>query len=204
MLREPPFDAAAKAWLKRQIERGCSGREIADILFRQGFSVETVRAQMGGAYPVEMERSTERFELPPILRNPPNNLRRVDTPKLDLFVLEEFLGDKMCDQITGLIQHHLKPSPLAGETSDVNYRNSRTCFLSDLRSPVVEEVNDRICRTMGISAAYGEKIQVQHYDVGQQFKKHCDYFTAGSAYEQNGPEFGNRTWSFMVYLNEGM
>jgi prolyl 4-hydroxylase len=204
MPRERPFDAAAKDWLKRQIERGCSRREIADILFQQGFSIETVRAQMGDEYPVDIERSTTRLEMPPILRNPPKNLRRVETPKLDLFVLEDFMGEKMCDQVAGLIRHHLKPSPLAGETKDANYRNSRTCFLNDLRSPVVEEVNQRICKTMGISPEYGEAIQVQHYDVGQQFKAHCDYFTANSAYEQNGPEFGNRTWSFMVYLNDGM
>jgi len=204
MLREPPFHAAAKAWLKRQLERGCSRREIADILFQQGYSVETVRAQMGDEYPKEIQRSDARFDLPPILRNPPKNLRRVDTPKLDLFVLEDFLGDKLCDQITGLIRHHLKPSPLAGETDDATYRNSRTCFLNDLRSPVVAEVNEKICKTMGISPEYSEAIQVQHYEVGQQFKRHCDYFQEGSAYQQNGPEYGNRTWSFMVYLNDGM
>ena len=204
MHRERPFDAVAKDWLKRQFERGCSHREIADILFQQGFSVETVRTQMGDKYPVEMEKSTARLEMPPILRDPPKNLRRVDSSRLDLFVLEDFMGEKMCDQVAGLIRHHLKPSPLAGETHDKEYRTSRTCFLSDLRTPVVEEVNQRICKVMGINPEYGERIQVQHYEVGQQFKKHHDFFTPGSAYEQNGPEFGNRTWSFMVYLNDGM
>jgi prolyl 4-hydroxylase len=204
MLREPPFDSKARRWLKEQLERGCSRREIADILFQQGFSIATVREQMGASYPEQVMRSSDPLESPPILRRPPPNLRRIESPKLELFVLEDFLSAKDCDRVAALIRHHLKPSPVAGDVTDAQYRTSRTCFLSDLRSPVAAEVNLRICKTLGINPEYSEGVQAQHYETGQQFKPHCDYFVPGSAYQQNGPDFGNRTWSFMVYLNEGM
>src|SRR5688572_22694017 len=168
MLREPPFDSKARRWLKEQLERGCSRREIADILFQQGFSIATVREQMGASYPEQVMRSSDPLESPPILRRPPPNLRRIESPKLELFVLEDFLSAKDCDRVAALIRHHLKPSPVAGDVTDAQYRTSRTCFLSDLRSPVAAEVNLRICKTLGINPEYSEGVQAQHYETGQQ------------------------------------
>jgi prolyl 4-hydroxylase len=201
---EPPWTPASRQWLKEQLARGCSRREIADILFQQGFSVEFVREKMGDSYPHEIVRSTEPLQPPPILRKPPKNLRKVDTDKLDLYVLEDFISPKLCDQVTALLRHHLKPSPVAGKVTDAEYRTSRTCYLGQLRSPVAAEVTQRICKTLGISSEYAESAQAQNYEVGQQFKAHRDYFDFNSPYQQNGPEYGNRTWTFMVYLNEGM
>jgi len=41
--------------------------------------------------------------------------------------------------------------------------------------------------------------------VGQQFKPHWDYYPLGSnLYERYAGVRGNRTWTFMVYLNEGV
>jgi prolyl 4-hydroxylase len=52
---------------------------------------------------------------------------------------------------------------------------------------------------------YSEGIQAQRYDVGQQFKPHWDYFEPGTKeYLRFAGTRGNRTWTFMVYLNEGM
>jgi len=50
---------------------------------------------------------------------------------------------------------------------------------------------------------YSEGIQAQRYDVGQQFKPHWDYFTPDTdAYRRLAGVRGNRTWTFMVYLND--
>ena len=47
--------------------------------------------------------------------------------------------------------------------------------------------------------------QVQRYDVGQQFKPHRDCFEPGTnTYQRLAGLRGNRTWTFMVYLNEDM
>ena len=88
MLREPTFDSKARRWLKEQLERGCSRREIADILFQQGFSVTTVREQMGASYPEPITPSDDPLRPPPILSRPPRQLRKIDSPKLDLYVLD--------------------------------------------------------------------------------------------------------------------
>ena len=204
MQRERPFDSVARQWLKRQLERGCSRREIADILFQQGFSLATVKEKMGDEYPRDIVKSNEPLELPPLLRNPPKNLRKVDTDKLELYVLEDFLSAKLCDQVCALLRHHLRPAYVAGIPKDIEYRTNRSCTLGDLKSSAALDVVERICKTMGINPDYAETAQAQQYETGQQFKVHRDYFDFGSAYQQIRPELGNRTWTFMVYLNEGM
>ena len=66
-------------------------------------------------------------------------------------------------------------------------------------------IDDKICKTLGIRPEYSEGIQAQRYDVGQQFKPHWDCFEPGTReYLRFAGTRGNRTWSFMVYLNEGM
>jgi len=204
MALEPPWTPASRQWLKDQLARGCSRREIADILFQQGFTLATVREKMGADYPPEIVHTQAPLEPPPILRKPPKTLRKIDTDKLDLYVLEDFLSARLCDQVMALLKHHLLASPVPGRPYDTEYRNNRTCFLGDLKSPVAQSVIQRICKTIGINPTYAENTHAQHYDAGQQFKAHRDYFDFKSAYHQDRPESGNRTWTFMVYLNEGM
>ena len=46
-------------------------------------------------------------------------------------------------------------------------------------------------------------MQGQSYAVGQEFKAHTDYFTRGGPdWEQYCSVAGQRTWTFMIYLNE--
>jgi prolyl 4-hydroxylase len=102
------------------------------------------------------------------LRKPPN-LRRVND-KAELYTLEDFLSAGDCEQVVALIAHHLKPSALSYVPDDKSFRTSSTAELCHLRSPVALNLDDRICRTLGIRADYSEGIQAQRYDVGQQFK----------------------------------
>jgi len=55
----------------------------------------------------------------------------------------------------------------------------------------------------GIDPAYGEPLQGQRYEVGQEFKPHCDWFNPeGQDYQKYCSVAGQRTWTFMVYLND--
>ena len=54
----------------------------------------------------------------------------------------------------------------------------------------------------GIDPAYGEPVQGQRYLAGQEFKPHCDYFNpGGSDWARYCAVAGQRSWTFMVYLN---
>jgi prolyl 4-hydroxylase len=50
---------------------------------------------------------------------------------------------------------------------------------------------------------YAEGVQGQHYVIGQEFKQHTDFFEPGTdEYLLHTSSKGNRTWTFMVYLND--
>ncbi len=192
------------AWLKENIERGCSRRELVQILCTHGFSLSSIRQNMGDAFPLDTPEQ-DPLQPPPLVRRMPAKLRKIDTDKLDLYTLDDFLSAKECDRLTALIRHHLRPSTVTIEGTEKLFRTSQTCDLSLLRSPVALSCDDKIAKALGIRLEYSEGIQAQRYDVGQQFKAHTDYFEPGtSEYANFGGERGNRTWTFMVYLNEGM
>jgi prolyl 4-hydroxylase len=204
MNRERALDASWKAWLKENIERGCSRPEIVDILRTHGFSLSSIRQNMGDAFPIDTPNQ-DPSQPPPLLCRMPQKLRRVPTEKLDIYTYDDFLSGKECDRLVALIDHHLRPSTVTIDGGDKLFRTSQTCDLSLLRSPVVLGCDEKIAKTLGIRLEYSEGIQAQRYDVGQQFKGHTDYFEPGTPeFASFGGDRGNRTWTFMVYLNESM
>jgi prolyl 4-hydroxylase len=85
---------------------------------------------------------------------------------------------------------------------DQLFRRSRSCDLSLLEDPVIRDVDRRICAALQIDPAFAEPTQAQLYDVGGEFKPHTDYFESYELERYSTPVWGQRTWTFMVYLNE--
>jgi prolyl 4-hydroxylase len=178
--------------------------ELVHDLRMQGFSdaailegIEIVRPR-GNAL---AHRAMQRL---PLLKRAPPNLHRIDNPHFDLFTLDDFLSPKECARVIALSRHHLRPSSLGYATDDAGFRTSQSADLSHLKSPVALALDAKICKTVGIRAEYSEGIQAQRYDVGQQFKPHWDSLEPGTDhYERLAGVRGNRTWTFMVYLNDG-
>lgn len=126
---------------------------------------------------------------------------RVPTARMALFQLPGFLPPDLCSKLIALIERDRRPSTIADPNGDNYFRTSETCDLSS-EEPAVMELEQRLHALNRIDAAHGEPVQGQRYDVGQEFKPHTDYF------EPDGADFhkfcdvaGNRTWTFMIYLN---
>ena len=204
MNRERPLDVSWKAWLQENIERGCNRSELVEILRTHGFSLSSIRWNMGEAFPVDTPKQDPR-QPPRLVRQMPPKLRKVQTDELDIYTLDDFLSGTECDQLVALINPELRPSTVTLDATDKLFRTSQTCDLSLLRSPAASGCDEKIAKTLGIRLEYSEGIQAQRYDVGQQFKPHTDYFEPGTPeFAQFGGNRGNRTWAFMIYLNEGM
>lgn len=80
------------------------------------------------------------------------------------------------------------------------YRTSKTCHFSN-KYPLINDIESRICKFIGINNRQAELIQGQKYCKGQQFKLHTDYFDP-LVLQQNKTIIGQRTWTFMIYLND--
>jgi prolyl 4-hydroxylase len=130
------------------------------------------------------------------------SVQKVPNPKLHLFIRRAFLDPGECSRVIALIEARRRPSTIADDMGDPLFRTSETCDL-DSGLPDVASLEAKISELTGIDPIYGEPIQGQRYDVGQEFKAHTDYFEpTGLDYHQLCAATGQRTWTVMIYLNE--
>ncbi len=128
-------------------------------------------------------------------------VQRVPSDKAELYQLRDFVGPDLRAKLIALIEKDRRPSTLADEGDDHYFRTSETCDL-DADEPAVRELEALLAALNGIDPAHGEPLQGQRYDVGQEFKAHCDYFNRnGRDWEKYCSIAGQRTWTFMIYLN---
>jgi prolyl 4-hydroxylase len=134
-----------------------------------------------------------------LLRHP--GVRRVPTPGIALLDCAGFLPPDLCERLITLIDQGRRPSTLADPNGDASFRTSETCDLS-AAEPAVQDLEARLLLLNGIAPEHGEPVQGQRYGVGQEFKPHTDYFEPGGLdYNRYCSVAGNRTWTFMIYLN---
>ncbi|TAD79513.1 MAG: 2OG-Fe(II) oxygenase [Sphingomonadales bacterium] len=128
--------------------------------------------------------------------------QRVPTPKVELFQRRHFVSDELAGALIALIDADRRPSTIADDNGDAYFRTSETCDLA-ATLPAVQQVESMLTALSGIDPAYGEPLQGQRYAEGQEFKPHTDYFAPGGRdYQRYCSLSGNRTWTFMIYLND--
>lgn len=128
-------------------------------------------------------------------------VQRVPSDRLELFQLRGFLSPATCAALIERIETERRPSTLADANGDARFRTSETCDL-DPALPAVRELEALLFELGGIDPAHGEPVQGQRYAPGQEFKPHCDYFNPGGRdWDRYTAVAGQRSWTFMVYLN---
>ncbi|MEJ2408950.1 MAG: 2OG-Fe(II) oxygenase [Novosphingobium sp.] len=135
-----------------------------------------------------------------LLANP--GVQRFPSSRLDLFIVRDFLSQTECDALVALIEAQHRPSTVADGNGDTAFRTSSTCDLP-AETPAVAALALKLAHLSGIDQAHAEPLQGQRYEVGQEFKAHTDYFEPGCAdYDTYCAVAGQRTWTFMIYLND--
>lgn len=120
---------------------------------------------------------------------------------VQLYVRANFLSTGECAGLCQRIDFNTYPSPLFEKEKYEGVRTSSSCDL-DNSDPLVSEINRRIGALVGMDAAQGEPLQGQRYEVGQEFKHHCDFFYIDQPYwKEYETHGGQRTWTAMIYLN---
>ena len=129
-------------------------------------------------------------------------MQRVPSPRLELFILRDFLDAEMCARLCSRIDADRAPSTIADPNGDHYFRTSETCHLP-MHDPDVARLDAMLGELSGIPPQLGEPLQGQRYAEGQEFKAHTDYFDPdGADFARFCTVSGQRTWTFMVYLGE--
>jgi len=168
-------------WVAQNVQRGCSPSDIFNTLVKEGFAPEVA----------ERALNIRRVAL-----------KRFPSDRIDLYTAEGFLAREECEELIDIIKDRLRPSTISHDGSaDASFRTSRTCDLLG-GEPVVRTLDERICGAMGIDPGLAEPSQGQYYEVTQEFKAHTDYFEPYELERHSTRTLGQRTWTFMIYLNE--
>ena len=219
-MAQPFMNQSWRDWIKENIDRNCTPMSIYDVLRKSGFGLGAIRMGMKDYAPKVLTTDSEG-------RDASGRTRRYDTladcavtrceadglepfkhDKLQIYTWRNFMSDEECDKMVALTNSNLRKSTITTPKNaagyDDSFRTSETCFLDQVKDDFVSEIDTRIARGLGISTKWSEPIQAQKYSVGQEFKAHTDYFEPGSdEYSRFCSQMGQRTWTFMIYLNEG-
>jgi prolyl 4-hydroxylase len=129
-------------------------------------------------------------------------MQRVPSAKAEVFILREFLSAAECEPLMRLIDAQRQPSTLVSDDGTPGFRTSETCYL-DHGDPAVATLDTKLVEVSGIAPEHGEALQGQRYEIGQEFMGHTDYFEPTAAdFHEHTATSGQRTWTFMVYLND--
>lgn len=114
----------------------------------------------------------------------------------------KFLTATECEELICLMQGLLRPSTITQPDPDPEFRTSSTAHLSNELLGKSSNINFRISNVLALDPTWGEPLQGQRYSISQQFKPHTDYFEGQDIKKHFTALLGQRSWTFMAYLNE--
>ncbi|XP_010550487.1 PREDICTED: probable prolyl 4-hydroxylase 10 [Tarenaya hassleriana] len=117
-------------------------------------------------------------------------------------VYHNFLTKKECQYLIELAKPHMEKSTVVdektGQSRDSRVRTSSGTFLPRGRDKIIRDIEKRIADLTFIPVEHGEGLQVLHYEAGQKYEPHYDYFMD----EYNTRNGGQRTATVLMYLSD--
>lgn len=118
------------------------------------------------------------------------------------FIYHNFLSKEECEYLISVAEPHMAKSTVVdsktGRSKDSRVRTSSGMFLRRGRDKIVRDIEKRIADFTFIPTEHGEGLQVLHYEVGQKYDAHFDYFLD----EFNTKNGGQRVATLLMYLSD--
>ncbi|OWM74941.1 hypothetical protein CDL15_Pgr021292 [Punica granatum] len=118
------------------------------------------------------------------------------------FVYHNFLSKEECEYLINLAKPHMVKSTVVdsatGKSKDSRVRTSSGTFLKRGRDKIIRDIEKRIADFTFIPVEHGEGLQILHYEVGQKYEPHFDYFLD----EFNTKNGGQRIATLLMYLSD--
>lgn len=118
------------------------------------------------------------------------------------FLYHSFLSKEECEYLINLAKPHMAKSTVVdsatGKSTDSRVRTSTGMFLKRGGDKIIREIEQRIADFTFIPVEHGEGLQVLHYEPGQKYEPHYDYFLD----EFNTKNGGQRIATVLMYLSD--
>ena len=126
---------------------------------------------------------------------------RVPVEQAEMFAAAGFLSPAECAHLIAIIDRVARPSSVFDEEYAGTYRTSYSGDV-DPGDSFVRMIERRLCDMLGLDMSWGETMQGQRYQPGQEFKGHHDFFDTSAFYwPEEVRRGGQRGWTAMIYLN---
>ncbi|MXP25833.1 2OG-Fe(II) oxygenase [Altererythrobacter indicus] len=130
------------------------------------------------------------------------NVYRVPNDQIELFAVGDFLDEKECERLIEMIDRVAKPSATFEDRKRSSFRTSYSGNVNP-HDPFIKRIQRRFDDLLGIEPAFGETMQGQRYQPGQEFRTHCDWFyPEGDYWPAEEKRGGQRSITAMVFLND--
>ncbi|XP_073009523.1 probable prolyl 4-hydroxylase 6 [Typha latifolia] len=118
------------------------------------------------------------------------------------FLYKGFLSDEECDHLILLAKDKLEKSMVAdndsGKSVTSEVRTSSGMFLDKRQDEIVGRIEDRIAAWTFLPEENGESMQILHYENGEKYEPHFDYFHD----KVNQVLGGHRVATVLMYLSD--
>ncbi len=230
---QPPSDPSKRIthlapewhrWIQNNLARRCPAESLIEKMVEQNFDPEFAASSV---YRLAGDNGEERNPAPPIrddsryryetprlpqsgnvIRTPDRQVRvalRMTRPVVAVF--DNLLSAEECDELIRRARLKLKRStivdPATGQEAIIQDRSSHGCFFPINEDAFIARLDARIAALMHWPLENGEGIQILHYQEGEQYTPHFDYFPAsdpGSAVHL--ARGGQRVSTLVIYLND--
>ena len=201
-----PHDLQASLrWLQEAAERGCRAAqvELAALVGNWRLAADLARGkalQQGAA-----ERLRAAVDVAAWLRHSPGEPLSA-SPRMAM--VRKFLSGEVCDWLVRLAKPWLRAATVVDAASgqfaeDIDRTNRSAEFGTEQADMVLAFVRSRIAALANVHPSALDWSQVLHYETGQQFRQHYDFFdTAIPAYAEEAARGGQRGLTVLVYLND--
>ncbi|PON59436.1 Isopenicillin N synthase [Parasponia andersonii] len=117
------------------------------------------------------------------------------------FLYKGFLSEEECDHLIALAKDKLEKSMVAdnesGKSITSEVRTSSGMFLQKAQDKVVADIEARIAAWTFLPEENGESMQILHYENGEKYEPHFDYFHDKANQELGG----HRVATVLMYLS---
>jgi prolyl 4-hydroxylase len=120
------------------------------------------------------------------------------------------LSGELCDTLIAQARPRLGPATIYNELegghmmADGRRHSAAQFHITDM-DLVMMAVTERLCALAGLPLFHAESLQVLHYEVGETFKPHVDFWEPKfEGHAVTLAKYGQRVFTVLVYLNDDL
>ncbi|WP_239618879.1 2OG-Fe(II) oxygenase [Cohnella mopanensis] len=118
---------------------------------------------------------------------------KIDEPLI--LILDNVLSSSECEALIDLAKGRMQRAKIGKSHLVSDIRTNSSMFFEESENELIHTIETRIADLMNIPVSHAEPLQILHYNAGDQYQPHFDYFTSADV-------ANNRISTLVMYLND--